>query len=83
VGRGTAAAGLLEGLSRQFASRDGRILNSVAGGKVARVTQYMADLLKDLKDPEYANLYLLDALESGSKEEFLMALRDVAEARAE
>jgi probable addiction module antidote protein len=44
------------------------------------LTSYKADLLSDLADPEYASLYVASALE-GEPEEFLLALRDVAEAR--
>jgi len=42
---------------------------------------YRDDLLKDLQDPIEAAEYLNAALEDGSEEMFLMALRDVAEAR--
>jgi probable addiction module antidote protein len=49
--------------------------------KEKELTKYKADLLEDLKDSEYAALYLEQALEGGSPEEFLLALRDVAEAR--
>jgi len=42
---------------------------------------YRNDLLKDLQDPMEAAEYLNAALEDGSEEMFLMALRDVAEAR--
>jgi probable addiction module antidote protein len=45
------------------------------------MTNYKTDLLADLLDPEYAAMYLNDALASGSPEEFLIALRDVAESR--
>lgn len=38
-------------------------------------------LIKSLKDPEEAAGYLEAALEDGNEEVFLMALRDVAEAR--
>jgi DNA-binding phage protein len=42
---------------------------------------YHDDLLKNLQDPIEAAAYLNAALEDGSEEMFLMALRDVAEAR--
>ena len=42
---------------------------------------YKAGLKKDLADPEEASAYLNAALEEGSQDIFLMALRDVAEAR--
>ena len=41
---------------------------------------YREELLKDLKDPAEAAAYLNAALEDGSREMFLMALRDVADA---
>jgi probable addiction module antidote protein len=44
------------------------------------LTNYEVDLLGDLTDPEYAAMYVSSALE-GEQEEFLMALRYVAEAR--
>lgn len=40
-------------------------------------------LLKRLKDPEYAVGYLTDVLVDESQEAFLIALRDVIEAREE
>ena len=42
---------------------------------------YRQGLLQDLADPAEAAAYLNAALEEGSQEAFLMALRDVAEAR--
>jgi probable addiction module antidote protein len=42
---------------------------------------YKDGLMEDLQDPEEAAAYLNAALEEGSREAFLMALRDVAEAR--
>lgn len=42
---------------------------------------YRDELLKDLQDPFEAAEYLNAALEDDSEEMFLMALRDVAEAR--
>mgnify|MGYP001600588167 CR=1 FL=1 len=41
---------------------------------------YKESLLEDLKDPNEAAEYLTAALEDGSPEVFLLALRDVAEA---
>lgn len=43
--------------------------------------EYKGGLLKRLADPEYALGYLNAALEDGDQEVFLLALRDVAEAR--
>lgn len=42
---------------------------------------YRDGLLKDLKDPEEAAAYLNAALEDGSQELFMLALRDVADAK--
>lgn len=42
---------------------------------------YHADLIQDLKDPKEAAAYLNAALEEGAQESFLVALRNVAEAR--
>ncbi len=42
---------------------------------------YEEGLLEALKDPEEAAAYLNAALEEGSQEVFLLALRDVANAR--
>ena len=42
---------------------------------------YRDGLMEDLSDPEEAAAYLNAALEDGSQEVFLTALRDVAEAR--
>ncbi len=44
-------------------------------------TNYEEGLLADLRDPEEAAAYLNAALEEGSQELFLLALRDVANAR--
>ncbi|MGL5874242.1 MAG: addiction module antidote protein [Xenococcaceae cyanobacterium] len=44
---------------------------------------YRKSLLKRLKDPEYAVGYLTDVLTQESQEAFLIALRDVIEAREE
>lgn len=41
---------------------------------------YKAFLLEQLQDPEMAAEYLSAAIEEGSADEFLLALRDVAEA---
>ena len=47
-----------------------------------KVTErYVDGLMESLKDPEEAAAYLNAALEEGSQEVFLVALRDVAEAR--
>lgn len=42
---------------------------------------YLEGLLERLKDPKEALAYLNAALEDGDQEVFLLALRDVAEAR--
>ena len=42
---------------------------------------YRDELIKDLADPAEAAAYLNAALEDGSQEIFLMALRDIAEAK--
>jgi probable addiction module antidote protein len=44
-------------------------------------TRYHDGLIKDLTDPEEAAAYLNAALEDGSKDVFLMALRDIADAK--
>ena len=45
-----------------------------------KLKSYKDDLLKELRDPEYASDYLAQALESGDQATFLLALRDVVEA---
>lgn len=45
-----------------------------------RSASYKDGLREDLRDPEEAAAYLDAAIEEGSQEAFLMALRDVAEA---
>ena len=44
-------------------------------------TSYQEGLIKDLTKPEEAAAYLNAALEDGSKDVFLLALRDIAEAK--
>ena len=44
-------------------------------------TSYQEGLLKDLATPEEAAAYLNAALEDGAQDVFLMALRDIAEAK--
>jgi probable addiction module antidote protein len=44
-------------------------------------TSYKEELIKDLADPKEAAAYLNAALEDGSEEVFLLALRDIAEAK--
>jgi probable addiction module antidote protein len=44
-------------------------------------TSYREGLIKDLANAEEAAAYLNAALEDGSQEVFLMALRDIAEAK--
>ena len=48
---------------------------------MARSRSYKETLLQRLRDPEEAAAYLDAALEEGDKDVFLLALRDVAEAR--
>ena len=45
-----------------------------------KLISYKNDLLKELKDPEYAAAYLAQALETEDQATFLLALRDVVEA---
>lgn len=42
---------------------------------------YKEGLLKRLREPGYAKVYLNEALEEGSQEVFMLALRDVARAK--
>lgn len=44
-------------------------------------TNYHDGLIKDLADPKEAAAYLNAALEDGSQDVFLMALRDIADAK--
>jgi probable addiction module antidote protein len=44
-------------------------------------TSYKEGLIRDLTDPEEAAAYLNAALEEGSQEAFLLALRDIAESK--
>lgn len=46
------------------------------------MTDYKDDLLKDLREPSYASQYL-SAAYADSPEAFLIALRDVADAKTE
>lgn len=48
-----------------------------------KTEDYRKSLLKRLKNPDYAVGYLTDVLVSQTQEEFLIALRDVIEAREE
>jgi probable addiction module antidote protein len=48
-----------------------------------RTEDYRISLFKRLKDPDYAVGYLTDVLAQESQEAFLIALRDVIEAREE
>jgi probable addiction module antidote protein len=49
-------------------------------GKAVTTVAYRDELLKSLKNPEEAALYLNACLEDGDPRVFLMALRDVADA---
>ena len=46
-----------------------------------KITTYQEDLIEALKDPLEAAAYLNAAIEEGDRELFLLALRNVAEAR--
>jgi len=46
-----------------------------------RTKEYRPDLLKRLSDPDYAAGYLTDVLESESQEAFLIAVKNVLDAR--
>ena len=48
-----------------------------------KTKDYKLGLLKRLKDPEYAAGYLADVLESESQEAFLIAVKNVLDARKE
>jgi probable addiction module antidote protein len=46
-----------------------------------KAISYKDDLLVELQDPEYASMYLEQTLETGDMQAFLIAMRDVVEAR--
>jgi probable addiction module antidote protein len=46
-----------------------------------RLRNYKEDLIKRLRDPEYAAEYLAQVLAEGDPDAFLLALKDVVEAR--
>ena len=46
-----------------------------------RARDFKADLLEELKNPKFAEKYLNAVFEDGSREEILLALRDVCDAR--
>jgi len=46
-----------------------------------KAISYKDDLLVQLKDPEYASMYLEQTLETGDMQAFRLAMRDVVEAR--
>ena len=46
-----------------------------------RSLYYQSQLIKELQDPQEAAAYLEAAMEDGTTEEFLLALRNVAEAK--
>jgi len=48
---------------------------------MTRSKRYQDELIQALQDPQEAQAYLNAALEDGDSEVFLLALRDVAEAR--
>lgn len=47
-----------------------------------KTKDYKTGLLRRLKDPDYAAGYLTDVLESESQESFLIAVKNVLEARS-
>jgi len=49
--------------------------------KSRKFREFTEIIKEDLQDPEFAVLYLNEALNSGDKKIFLIALRDVIEAR--
>ena len=49
--------------------------------KIMKAISYKDDLLVELQDPEYASMYLEQTLETGDMQAFLIAMRDVVEAR--
>jgi probable addiction module antidote protein len=57
-----------------------RLIRTETVGRGNPMSDYMDDLRSDLKDPEYAAEYLTAARRE-SRETFLLALRDVAEAQ--
>lgn len=48
---------------------------------MAKITTYQEDLIESLKDPKEAAEYLNAAIEDGDREMFLLALRNIAQAR--
>ena len=48
--------------------------------EIMKAISYKDDLLVQLQDPEYASMYLEQALETGDMQVFLLAMRDVVEA---
>jgi probable addiction module antidote protein len=59
----------------------GRLSTEEAKDMSQITTSYKEGLIASLKDPQEATAYLNAALEDGDQEVFLLALRDVAEAR--
>jgi probable addiction module antidote protein len=45
--------------------------------KKKKIPTYHEDLIRDLKNPEFARLYLAEALKDQDKKVFLLALRDL------
>lgn len=57
-------------------------IGRIIGGEPMKASKpYHDDLMKDLKKPKEALAYLNACLEGGNPDVFLLALRDVAEAR--
>jgi hypothetical protein len=73
----------IERIAKRFVNEEANILRSAALGILSRRSPEHATegLIKDLTNPEEAAAYLNTALEEGSQEVFLMALRDIAEAK--
>lgn len=46
-----------------------------------KTRDFKADLLEELKDPQFAEQYLNAVFEDGGREEILLALRDVCDAQ--
>src|SRR3990172_6743693 len=54
---------------------------SKGGKEMPKLSSYQKDLIESLRDPCEAAAYLIAAIEEGDRSVFLLALRNVAEAR--